>query len=96
MTRLTAQVETWSHADINVERAQLPQTGDDGQVIHDAKGDPKLVDVTILELVYRQPERDADGRVIVERKLRLQMDDEFRRGLIRELSGGIVVADGVR
>ena len=61
-------------------------TDDAGNVVHDGHGAPRLVPEKAL--VFTDP---ASGHVVV-----CPLSDESRQELVRQLTGGIVVANGGR
>lgn len=77
-----ATVDTLLGYQFGVQRTHQPQLGADGLVIHDSKGDPKTVEITLLVL--------ADPHT--GHQVHVPLPDEARVELARQLTGGLILA----
>ena len=76
--------ERWVGIGYDVVREHLPVGDEQGRPVHDARGLPKTVEHTTLVLFVNEPG--------VQRVVRVPFTDDARAGLVRKLTGGIVVA----
>lgn len=78
------RVEQLQHYRFAVVKTQTPQT-DNGQIVHDDNGQPKLEDST--EVQFLAP----DGQHAVT----IALSEKGRAELVRQLTGGLQVASAI-
>lgn len=76
--------ERWVGVGWGVRSELSPVVGQDGQPIHDAKGNPKVEPRTVLVL------ESLEGAV--RHVIEVPFDDKAKADLIAALTGGIVIA----
>ena len=76
--------ERWVGVNWGVRSELVPVTGQDGQPIHDGKGNPKIEPRTVLVL----ESLEGPVRHVIE----VPFDDKAKSDLVAALTGGIVIA----